>query len=63
MRIAVCDNESMAADILLQKIYDITRSAHIQKFTTIQQFWDVIEEGGLFMLFLWILIGSNPLME
>ena len=48
MRIAVCDNESMAADILLQKIYDITRSAHIQKFTTIQQFWDVLEEGGAF---------------
>ena len=48
MRIAICDNESIAADTLLQKIYDITKANHIRKFTSIQQFWNVIEDGESF---------------
>lgn len=48
MRIAVCDNESVAADTLLQKIHEITKSDHIQKFTSIQRFWSVIEDGESF---------------
>lgn len=48
MRIAICDNESIAADALLQKISDAAKSDHIQKFTSIQQFWNVIEDGGIF---------------
>ena len=48
MRIAICDNESIAIEALLQKIKNVSKTSHIQSFTSIQQFWNVIEDGGTF---------------
>lgn len=48
MRIAICDNESIAIDALQQKINRVTKINYIQRFTSIQQFWSVIEDGETF---------------
>ena len=48
MRIAICDNESIAIDALQQKISRVSKINYIQGFTSIQQFWSVLEDGETF---------------
>ena len=48
MRIAICDNESIAIDALQQKISRVSKINYIQRFTSIQQFWSVLEDGETF---------------